>query len=214
MKLRGLIFDLDGTLADTMLVCLGAFQETLQHYGEKRISLQELYPLFGPSEEGILRFLLPEQAGEAYSHFLILYERLHQECTAPFPGIETLLDDLRSRGMRIAIATGKSAETAEISMRKLGLSSRVELLESGFVDRGDKPELIRRVLQEWQMPANQAAYVGDVLSDLHAARQAGVVPIGAAWAETSGLRAIAEEDGWLIFKRIQDFSAWIQGVID
>lgn len=214
MRLRGVIFDLDGTLADTMLVCLRAFQETLQHFGAKSISLEELYPMFGPSEEGILRLLLPEQPEDAYSRFLTSYERLHQSCTALFPGIETLLGDLRSRGMRVAIATGKSAQTAEISMRKLGLSSKVEQLESGFVDRGDKPELIRRVLCKWQMPAEQAAYVGDVLSDLYAARRAGVLPIGAAWAATSGLRSIPPEDGWLIFRRVQDFSAWIQGVAD
>lgn len=212
MKLRGMIFDLDGTLADTMLVCLQAFQETLQYFGARSISLQELYPMFGPSEEGILRLLLPDHAEEAYARYLISYERLHQDCTTPFPGIEALLDDLRARGMRIAIVTGKAVETAEISMRTLGLSPRVKRLESGFIDRGDKPELIRRVLRGWRLPANQAAYVGDVLSDLHAARQAGVLPIGAAWAETSGLRFIDPEAGWLVFERVQDFSAWIHAV--
>lgn len=212
MRLRGIIFDLDGTLADTMLICLQAFQETLQYFGARSIGLQELYPMFGPSEEGILRLLLPDHVDDAYSRYLISYERLHQNCTTPFPGIEALLDDLRARGVRIAIVTGKAAETAEISMRFLGLSSRVERLESGFIDRGNKPELICRVLQGWGLPADQVAYVGDVLSDLHAARQAGVLPIGAAWAETSGLRFLDSESGWLVFEQVQDFSAWVQEV--
>ena len=209
MKLHGIIFDLDGTLADTMSVCLQAFQETLQDYIGRGISLQELHALFGPSEEGILHNLLPDQAVEAYPRYLAAYERLHHGCTQPFPGVEALLDDLRARDMRIAIATGKSAETAAISMRMLGLAPRVERLETGFIDRGDKPELIRRVLQGWGLAPDLVAYVGDVPSDLHAAEQAGVLPIGAAWAETSMLREVELKKGWLVFEQLEDLAAWI-----
>jgi pyrophosphatase PpaX len=210
MKLLGIIFDLDGTLADTLPVCLRAFQETLEYYTARSISLQELYPLFGPSEEGILGKLLPEQAEEAYPRYLISYERNHQVCTQPFKGIEELLNELHRRDLRIAIATGKSSETAAISMRILGLDSQIDRLETGFIDRGDKPELIRRVLEEWSILPGQAAYVGDVKSDLRAAEQAGVLPIGAAWAETSELRAIERKDGWVIFERVQDLTSWVQ----
>lgn len=211
MKLYGIIFDLDGTLADTMTVCLRAFQETLQHYTGKGISLPELHALFGPSEEGILQDLLPDQAAEAYPRFLAAYEQLHLGCTQPFPGVEALLDDLRARGLRIAIATGKSAETAAISMSLLGLASRVERVETGFIDRGDKPELIQRVLLDWGLAPDQAAYVGDVPSDLYAAEQAGVLPIGAAWAETSVLRDVKLKDGWMVFERVEDLAAWLEG---
>jgi pyrophosphatase PpaX len=209
MKLRGIIFDLDGTLADTMEVCVQAFDETLLYYTGRGIRLDELFPLFGPSEEGILRRLLPDQAVEAYSRFLSSYDRAHGICTRPFPGIEGLLDDLRSRQILVGIATGKSVETAQISLRKLGLASRVEQLETGFIDRGDKPELIRRMLAGWQIAPDQAAYVGDVPSDLHAAERAGVLPIGAAWAASSPLRTTELQDGWLVFQHVEDLAAWV-----
>jgi len=209
LKLQGIIFDLDGTLADTMEVCLQAFLETLQHYDGRTITLQELFTLFGPSEEGILRRLLPNQGVEAYRYYLNVYERCHDVCTQPFPGVEALLDHLRSYGLRIAIATGKSAETAEISMRILGLAPRIEQIETGFIDRGDKPELIRRVVESWGFPSEKVAYVGDVPTDLYAAEQAGVLPIGAAWAETSVLRRSELKDGWFVFKRVEDLAAWI-----
>jgi pyrophosphatase PpaX len=212
MDLEAVIFDLDGTLADTMSVCLQAFQETLQYYSGRSISLQELYPLFGPSEEGILRLLLPDQAPEAYRRYLASYQRLHQSCTSPFAGVDDLLDVLANRGIRTAIATGKSPETAEISMQALGLAARVERMETGFADRGDKPELIHRILEGWAIPAERAAYVGDVLTDLYAAERAGVLPIGAAWAETSPLRNVDPRDGWLIFEQVQDFATWIKGI--
>lgn len=210
MDLDGVIFDLDGTLADTMSVCLQAFQETLQYYSGSCISLDELYPMFGPSEEGILRLLLPDQGPGAYHRYLASYQKFHQDCKHLFPGVDDLLDVLSSKGVRTAIATGKSPETAEISIQALGLASRVERLETGFIDRGDKPELIRRILAEWKMPSSRAAYVGDVPSDLQAAELVGVLPIGAAWSATSPLRGIEPRDGWLLFEQVCDFTAWIQ----
>jgi len=209
MKLQGIIFDLDGTLADTMQVCLQAFQETLRHFNAPPIDLQELYTLFGPNEEGILRQLLPEHGQVAYSYFLACYERFHRSCTQPFPGIDSLLDQLRSFGLRIAIATGKSAETAEISMRILRLAPRIQRVETGFIDRGDKPGLIRRVLDDWAFPSGQAAYVGDMPSDLYAAERAGVLPIGAAWASSSILKHGTLQQGWLLFTEVEQLAYWI-----
>jgi phosphoglycolate phosphatase len=209
MELRGIIFDLDGTLADTMLVCLQAFQETLEHFDGRTISLPELFALFGPSEEGILYRLLPDHGVEAYQYYLDCYERSHQACTNTFPGVEALLDRLRLSGLHVAIATGKSAETAEISLRRLGLASRIERLETGFLDRGDKPELIRRVIAGWGFLPQQVAYVGDVPSDLYAAEEANVLPLGAAWAETSILRQAELKDGWIVFERVEDLAAWM-----
>jgi phosphoglycolate phosphatase-like HAD superfamily hydrolase len=209
MKLRGIIFDLDGTLANTMEVCLLAFQDTLQKFDGRTISLQELFGLFGPSEEGILQRLLPNQGEEAYRYYLNSYEHFHNACPEPFPGVEALLDHIRAIGLHIAIATGKSAETAEISMRILRLSSRIERLETGFIDRGDKPQLIRRVVESWGFPLKRVAYVGDVPTDLYAAEQAGVLPIGAAWAETSALRQVELKEGWFVFERVEDLMTWI-----
>ena len=94
-------------------------------------------------------------------------------------------------------------------MRILGLASRVERLETGFIDRGDKPELIRRVVKNWGFLSEQVAYVGDVPSDLYAADQSGVLPIGAAWAGTSVLRQTVLKEGWMVFERVGDLAAWV-----
>lgn len=73
MIIQGLIFDLDGTLADTMDICVQSLQETITHYAGKPLAKAELYAHFGPSQEGILPAELGERGLSAYSRFLKVY---------------------------------------------------------------------------------------------------------------------------------------------
>lgn len=210
MIIQGLIFDLDGTLADTMNICVQSLQETITQYTGRPLAEEDLYAHFGPSEEGILHAVLGERGPSAYSHFLRIYERLHQNGRQiVFPGVVEMLETLRGMGLRLAIATGKAAETAEISLRYSGLEAYVERVETGFIDAGNKPLLIERILAGWKMPPARAAYVGDALSDMHAARQAGVCALGAAWAEESPLRAPGLPVDWVVFRRVGELAEWV-----
>ena len=210
MTLKAIIFDLDGTLADTMDICVQALQETIALFAGSPLPEAELYAHFGPSEEGILHAVLGERGPAAYKHFLGIYERLHQNGKPIlFPGVVEMLDFLRERGLRVAIATGKGAETAAISLGYAGLGSTIERVETGFITGGNKPVLIQRVLAGWDMPPDQAAYVGDAPSDMQAARQAGVLALGAAWAEKSPLRAPGLPPDWILFQRVADLTAWV-----
>src|SRR5512133_1046922 len=157
--LRGMIFDLDGKLVDTMPICIQALQETIAQYQQRRMTEPEVLNLFGPTEEGILFKLLgDEQAPAAYTRLLVVYERLHAACREPFPGVEDLLARLQAAGIRTAIATGKGAETAEISLRYTGLQRWVEQVETGFRYGGDKARLIQRVLDDWGLAPHEVAY--------------------------------------------------------
>lgn len=207
--LRGMIFDLDGTLVNTMPICVQALQETIAYYQHQDLSVAQVQALFGPTEEGILvKRLGEEQAPAAYARLLESYERLHDTCRQPFPGVEDLLARLQAAGIRTAIATGKGAETAEISLRYTGLRRWVEQVETGFRYGGDKARLIQRVLDDWGLAPQEAAYVGDVPSDMLAAEQAGVLPVGAAWADSAPFAAHAA-NGWQLFYNIADLSTWL-----
>ena len=61
MRLRGMIFDLDGTLTDTFSVCFLAFRETIQSALGRQPSDDEIYAYFGPSEEGMLQQWVPDR---------------------------------------------------------------------------------------------------------------------------------------------------------
>jgi pyrophosphatase PpaX len=210
MNLTAILFDMDGTLADTIPVCIQAYQVTVQHFCGRTPEVAEIYAHFGPSEEGILEQFIPGRLEETLPFFLAHYERCHTSCAQPFSGVARLFSVLKAKKMRSAIVTGKGLHSAEISMRVLGLSQWVDMLEAGSASGAIKPHSMRQVLQRWGIPPEQAAYVGDTPYDISAAREAGLLPVGAAWAADSLLRSQPVTGDCPIFYEMDRFSDWIE----
>jgi phosphoglycolate phosphatase-like HAD superfamily hydrolase len=209
-RLRGVIFDLDGTLGDTLPVCFAAFRATFAHYLGRRFEDHEIRAMFGPSEEGVLRRAVPARWEEALETYLREYERAHRSCTAPFPGLIAVLETLRARGLRLAVVTAKGQRSAEISARVLGLEGYFEVMETGSHDGSVKGDRIRAVLARWQIPPGEVAYVGDAASDVVVARQEGLVPLAAAWAGSTDLALLVQREPAALFPTVASFAAWIE----
>jgi pyrophosphatase PpaX len=208
MPIRAILFDLDGTLGDTLPVVVQALQETFARFAGQHYTPLEINAMFGPAEEGVIRpRVAPEQYEAALRHYLERYAELHAAASQPFPGVLELLDRLRALGLRVGIVTGKGAGTARISMQAMGLDGRVERLAAGSPNGAEKPAAIRAMLVEWGVAPAEAAYVGDMPYDMAAAREAGVLPLGAAWAGTA---TVSAEDGARLFKSVAELAAWVE----
>jgi pyrophosphatase PpaX len=213
MPLSAIIFDLDGTLADTMDVCIASYQHTIQKYQDRWLDEDTIAAEFGRTEEGILKTFLPDlDQDEILAEYLHHYARLHQSIAHPFPGILPLLDLLRQHGLRLAIVTGKGEHSADISVEALGLQPYFERIEIGHPDYNNKTDNINRVLAGWGIDPSQVAYVGDMASDMYHAKEAGVLPIAAAWSEDA---TVAENNGAAhFFRSIDDFRYWVEKSIE
>ncbi len=209
MHLRAILFDLDGTIGNTLPVVLQALQETFRKYGGREYTGPEIVAMFGPSEEGVIRPRVPVPHFQAaLQHYLDRYTALHAAAAEPFPGMLDLLASLKQAGVRLGIVTGKGRGTAEISMRAMGLVTYIEALETGIEAGVDKPQGMLRILSAWGVPAAQAAYVGDTPYDMEAAREAGLLPLGAAWAETA---TVIEGDGAArVFRTVAELADWVR----
>jgi pyrophosphatase PpaX len=209
MSLDAVMFDLDGTLVDTLPVCYLAFRRALERAGAPTMTDAEIHALFGPSEEGMLQRVLPADWERALPAYFEEYERLLGLCPEVIPELSAALTLLRARRIRTALVTGKSRVTATMSVRHFGIDDAFEALEAGSPQGVVKAAAIRRLLDRWRLRPEQAIYVGDGAADMLAARESGVMAVGAAWAQGARQTELQAAGAHVIFSDAAMFLAWL-----
>lgn len=209
-KIKAVIFDLDGTLANTLPLCIEAFRNSVEPLINRSVSDAEIIATFGPSEEGTIMALAPEHYKKGVSDYLHFYETLHSMCPIPFEGIKDLLTFLKNKQVRIAMVTGKGKYSTEISLRQFDLEYFFEFIETGSPNGQRKAEGIQSILEKFSdLKKNEVIYVGDAPGDITAGRKAGIQVIAAAWANTAEPEKLKKQQPDKIFYSMQDFSEWL-----
>ena len=145
-KIKRVIFDLDGTIGDTVPLCIKAFRKAIEPLIERSVSDEEIIATFGPSEEGTIMALAPEFYEEGVTNYLKYYEQYHDMCPNPFEGIEDILRILKEKGIHISMVTGKGKYSTDISLKKFSIDSYFEIIETGIVSGPSKPQGIQKVI--------------------------------------------------------------------
>lgn len=212
MSLSGVIFDLDGTIAESHPMAIELFGSAIADHGGKDLSPEEVVALFGPNEQGILRAAVgDEHWEEAWEAYLDGYRSRHHElCPEPFPGMTNLLDRLHECGCRLGLVTGKTKTTGTISIEFFGLDRLFSGIEGGAMDGVVKAEAIDRLRASWDLPPETVAYVGDTTLDIRESRKAGVIAVGAAWSGFADRAGLAGEEPDALFDAVDDFARWLE----
>ena len=209
MKLKGFIFDLDGTLINSLPVVRTSLNSTLLKFTGRVYADQELSSLFGPSEEGIFKKLFPDSWREVLEFYLNEYDRLHIQYAKPFPGMVEALTLLQERKMRLALVSGKGQGSMEISLKHSSLKHFFELIITGSELKASKAEHIKQVLALWNFAPEEVVYIGDIAYDVQAAKEVGVLPISALWAETAQVQKVLAMNPAFAFSSVHSFNKWI-----
>ncbi len=209
MTLAGVIFDLDGTLADTLPACYAAFRSACTQLGGPDYTDAQIRELFGPSEEGMVQRAMPDRWPQALAVLLQEYQRHLARCPGVFPSVASALARLRERRVPLALVTGKGPQTTAMSLAHFGLHAMFDAVETGSPQGVVKAAAITRVVEAWGVTPGEVIYVGDAVADMHAAAEAGVLGVAAAWAPGAIEAELAATRPHALFTDAAAFEAWL-----
>ncbi len=180
---EAIIFDFDGTLADTLPALVRAFQDVFWTCLGRRLSEEDVYALFGPTEEVILRTTFGDRYEDARRLFFAAYGRYQAQSVTARPDLERLLTFLECRRVPTALVTNKGAQTLSMALDHLGWPQRFAVRITGDQMRRPKPDPdgIVQALAALRVLPERAIYVGDSAVDVMAGRRAGTLTAQAMW---------------------------------
>lgn len=221
---RGLLFDLDGTLIATRRLYLEAFADALEPVLGQRPTHDEMMAHRPRSEIRFLREVtaialrqrdpaaddsqvtpgLSDVQDEVLQRFFESYRRRHpDDFEGVYTGVPEMLAIGRARGLPMGMVTGKSRRSWSITEPLVDLGAFEPLVFDDDVEASKPdPAGIHLALETLATPAGGTLYIGDSLTDLEAAANAGVVPVGVLWSkrdhEREAFVRAAHEQGGLV----------------
>jgi phosphoglycolate phosphatase len=191
---RTVVFDLDGTLVDTAPDLISALNYILAREGMPPVPLHSARNMIGAGVRKLIERGLELEGREASpsditrltDDFVAYYAEHIADGSRPFEGLETALDDLLTRGYRLAVCTNKLEWLSRLLLDRLGLSARFAAIcgaDTFGVSKPD-PAILRQTVARAGGDIASAIMVGDAGTDIGVARRAGIPVIGVSFGYT------------------------------
>ena len=178
----GILFDLDGTLLDTLEDLKDAVNYTLAHFGCPRRSLEEVRTFVGTGAANLIRKALPGRENdppltEALSFYQAYYAAHSRDKTGPYPGILQALEEIGSRYPVAIVSNKPDAATKDLcAIYFPGVFARGEAADC---PRKPAPDMLRKAME--QIGVDTCVYVGDSEVDIQTASNAGAKCLSVLW---------------------------------
>ncbi len=189
MKYRAVLFDLDGTLLDTLQDIADSMNEALKAHGLPGYPAESYKKFVGGGLELLVRRVLPEGA-DVDTLFPILIENMEREYsrrwsshTGLYPGIRRMLDGLTEKGLRLSILSNKPDEFTQAICAHYLNEWRFDIIKGAGNELPRKPDPAAALWIADRMSINpeEFTYLGDSSTDMKTAVAAGMRPVGALW---------------------------------
>lgn len=187
MPYQTAIFDLDGTLLDTLEDLYRAVNHALRDHGLPLRTRDEIKSFVGNGIELLVRRSLPvgyteETAASVLSDFKTTYAAVCKDNTKPYEGILPLLSTLRERGIRIAVVSNKfDAATKALCAEYFGELVEVAVGERADIRKKPAPDTVLEALTALGASAAGAVYIGDSEVDIQTAKNCDMDCISVTW---------------------------------
>ena len=195
-KYKAVIFDLDGTLLNTLEDLQDSVNYGLEKYGMPKRTLEEIRRFVGNGVGKLIERAVPkgttkDEEAKVFSAFKEYYAKHCNDKTDLYPGIRELLSELKNRGYRMAIVSNKLQSGVDI-LSELYFKNYTGIAVGGKENMPKKPEpdMVYEALRQLGVSKEEAIFVGDSEVDIATARNAGMECITVAW----GFRSRAEQE--------------------
>jgi phosphoglycolate phosphatase len=189
MTIQAVIFDLDGTLLDTLADIADAVNRVLAANGHPKHPEHDYRWFVGKGSAILITRALPPDCRDARNvqacleRFIADYNQHWHRKTAPYPGIMELLETLQTRRLKLAVVTNKPHRFAEKMIAHYFPKTCFDPIFGHREDLPAKPDPTQALAAARQMEAapHECLFVGDSAVDIKTARRAGMLAIGAGW---------------------------------
>jgi phosphoglycolate phosphatase len=207
-----IVFDWDGTLFDSAAVIAEGIQHAARDMGLPVPDRETASHVIGLGLGDSLRHAMPTLPAERYQEFLALYRGYfieREDTLTLFAGVPELLSELKERGHRLAVATGKPRRGLDRALHSSGLGALFAATRCGDETQPKPhPAMLLELMDQMQLRASDLLMIGDTSHDLGMAKSAGVdavaVSYGAhphdslrAWTPRACVSSVVELRQWL-----------------
>ncbi len=189
MKKQAVIFDLDGTLLDTLDDLADSANHVLGQFGFPTHPVDAYKYFIGDGVGALVRQMLPEDRrdrqtmAEVADAYRQEYGQRWNAKTRPYDGIGAMLDGLTSRGVKIAVLSNKPDVFTQRCVAELLKSWRFDPVigHHDGIPRKPDPAGAFQIAESWKLSPTEIAYVGDTGTDMQTAVAAGMFAVGVLW---------------------------------
>jgi pyrophosphatase PpaX len=194
------VFDLDGTVVDSVELIIVSFQHAIHEVLGREISREDAVAWVGRPLREQMELFSPEHADQLVEVYREFNHREHDRMLKLYEGIQHLLEGLRGAGVKIGLVTSKSRLTTQMAFDLTGIESYFDATVCADEAAGNKPSPapILACLEELGVDPSAAAYVGDSPSDIQAALAAKVAAIAVTWGVFPAEKLEAEKPDLLV----------------
>lgn len=187
MNYRLAIFDMDGTILDTLQDLTDSTNAALQMNGYGMRTIDEVRSFVGNGIHRLIELAVPAGSStdvveKVYADFLPYYQQHCADKTKPYDGIETLIKRLRARGCKTAVVSNKAdSAVQELCIRYFDGLFDYAVGERTGIAKKPAPDSVNEVLRQLGFKTKDAVYIGDSEVDIATARNAGMDCISVTW---------------------------------
>ena len=187
MKKTTVVFDLDGTLLDTLQDLANAVNYALEQQGMPKRTLEEVRQFVGNGVRLLMIRAVPDGENnplfeETFALFKEYYGEHCNDTTCLYPGVEEMITSLKAQGYRLAIVSNK-ADFAVKELQQIYFKGKIEVAigEKDGIRKKPAPDTVMQALKELGSSSEEAVYVGDSDVDIATAANSGMPCISVTW---------------------------------